>query len=124
MQESILAGMPTIAFPFAGDQSEASQICGCPVANELTEVVKLGFTIELEQVRSGVDGKTRWNGVTINSTEENVKAEMREAFARITGPEGEVMREKVKGVRAMYYRSWKEGKSLAMMEEFGRFAAK
>ena len=83
---------------------------------------KLKIAIELQQIRSGVDGKTRYNGVVINSTEENIKAEMREAFARITGPEGEEMRKRIQAIRAEYAKSWKEGKSLVAMEEFGRFA--
>ena len=78
--------------------------------------------IELQQIRSDVDGKTRWNGVTIHSTEENIKKEMREAFARITGKEGEEMRKRLVEVKKIYVDSYKTGKSHVAMEEFGLFA--
>ncbi len=86
-------------------------------------MTKLGIAIELEQVRTAVDGKTRWQGVKIESTGENVKKEMRDAFAKITGPVGKEMRKRLQEVRGMYVKSWKEGKSRAAMEDFGRFAA-
>ena len=60
--------------------------------------------------------------MTIHSTEENIKREMREAFARITGDEGDEMRKRLKEVKKIYVDSYKTGMSHVAMEKFGRFA--
>ena len=83
---------------------------------------KLKVSIELQQVRGAVDGKTRYNGVTIHSTEENIKAEMRDVFARIVGQEGREIRIRLAELRETYVRSHREGSHAAMVN-LGRFAS-
>ena len=83
---------------------------------------KLKVSFELQQIRTGVDGKTSYTGVEIDSTEENIKKEMKDAVTRILGKEGNEMRKRIKDVKALYTKSWKEGSSRAAMEDFGKFA--
>ncbi|RXK42387.1 hypothetical protein M231_00377 [Tremella mesenterica] len=106
-QESIMAGIPVVAFPQAADQNESAMLLG-----------KLGTCIELQQLRTA-NGLTRANGTTIISTHESMLKEMHETW-EVMQRDSDLMRQKAKEAREILVRSWKQGASRKNMEEFGR----
>ena len=87
--------------------------------------VENGVGIDLKQVKTFRAGKTKFNelydGTIIVGTEEAIKAEMAEVWQRIKGPEGERMREKMRGIRALLVKSWQEGRSRQAMEGLSQY---
>lgn len=87
--------------------------------------VKYGVGIELKQVKMFRGGNEKFNklydGTKIVGTEDAIKKEMAEVWARIKGPEGERMREKMRDMRALFEKSWREGKSRKEMEGLSQY---
>ncbi len=87
--------------------------------------MKYGVGIDLKQVKTFKGGNekfhTLYDGTGIIGTEDAIKKEMAEVWARIRGPEGEQMREKMKGIRAICEKSWREGNSRKTMEGMAKY---
>ncbi|WVQ95242.1 hypothetical protein IAU59_002337 [Kwoniella sp. CBS 9459] len=101
--EACLAELPLVTMPFAADQGEFSTL--------LTDIYKVG--IDLKQVKTFKDPSWTklYDGTTIVGTEEAIKAEMKNAWTAVLGPEGKEMRERMKGLKAILKKSWEEGRS-------------
>ncbi|WWD19334.1 hypothetical protein CI109_103793 [Kwoniella shandongensis] len=109
--EAIMTETPIVAMPFAADQGQ--------FAAELVHNLKVA--IELKQVKtfSKPVFKKLYDGTEIVGTEEAIKAEMKDAFKRIRGKEGEELRERMKGVKKIVKDSWESGRARKDMEALG-----
>jgi len=92
-------------------------------------VVEQGVAIDLKQIKSfktpDLQGDEKfsmlYDGTEVIGTEEAIKKEMTETWARVRGPEGEEMKGKMKALRAVYDTSWREGKSRETMEGIAKY---
>lgn len=85
VMESLSLGMPLICWPGGADQPL--------IANELTR--RHGVAWELYQVRRGFGvGRKTYHGVLVHGTEDAIKDEMRQVFAKMRGEEGADLRRK------------------------------
>jgi hypothetical protein len=71
--------------------------------------------VQLYQLSSGLDGRTLGNGVKVNSTDENMRRELAETWARMRGPDGMEFRRNTERVREDMRRSVQEGEAKANM---------
>ncbi|WVW85290.1 hypothetical protein I302_107328 [Kwoniella bestiolae CBS 10118] len=109
--EAMLAELPMVSMPFAADQGEFTSM--------LSEIYKVA--IDLKQVKTF--GNPMFNklydGTIIVGTEEAIKAELKQTWEVIRGPEGEAMRERMKALKATVKRSWEGGRSKTDMLALG-----
>lgn len=61
-------------------------------------MTKLGVGIQLYQFTTGQDGRTFANGVKIAGSEQAMRAEMDETWAKVRGKEGDTMRENLEAL--------------------------
>ncbi|WVR09336.1 hypothetical protein IAU60_006402 [Kwoniella sp. DSM 27419] len=109
--EAILSELPLVAMPFAADQGEFTAW--------LTEVYHVG--IDLKQVKTfkNPDWNKLYDGTTVVGTEEAIMAELKETWGRMRSQEGEDMRERMKGLKSVLTKSWKEGRARKDMLALG-----
>ncbi|WVQ72686.1 hypothetical protein IAR50_002246 [Cryptococcus sp. DSM 104548] len=109
--ETIIAQVPIVTMPFAGDQGE--------IASLLTEVLNVG--IDLKQTKTFTDPPFNklYDGTVIEGTEAAIKEEMRTVWARMRGKEGEKMRERMGGVRGTMRESIKDKRGKQDMIKLG-----
>ena len=85
----------------------------------VTAMQKIG--IELYQLSSGNDGRTLGNGIHVNSTPEAMQAELRGAWKKMRGEQGEEYRRNVVAVRELMRKSWEEGQTREAMLRFADY---
>ncbi|KAI0649583.1 UDP-Glycosyltransferase/glycogen phosphorylase [Trametes meyenii] len=97
--ECIVAQVPMILWPIDADQSAN--------AVYLTDNLRIGY--ELLEVRNGTGlGPIYRTGRTPSGTLEAVRDELRGVLARVSGEEGEAMRERVRALGGKLRRAWAE----------------
>lgn len=79
--------------------------------------------VQLYQFSSGLDGLSFGNGVLVEGTEEAMRAELEDVFAKMRGEEGRAYGQNMKQVREMMSKSRENGGTkeamLAMSKWFG-----
>ena len=89
----------------------------------LTSVVKHGCAVDIKQVKTFKPSHFQklYDGTEIVGTEEAIRAELKDIWARMRGDEGAQMRENVQKVRAMLKESWEGGEARQAMQSLARF---
>ncbi|WWC71262.1 uncharacterized protein I206_105215 [Kwoniella pini CBS 10737] len=109
--EAILAELPMVSMPFAADQGEFTSL--------LSEIYKV--SIDLKQVKTfrTPEFNKLYDGTIVVGTEEAIKAELKQTWDTLRGPEGEAMRERMKALKATIKKSWADGRSKKDMLALG-----
>lgn len=86
-------------------------------------VVKHGCSIDIKQVKTFKPAhfKKLYDGTEIVGTEEAIKAELKDIWARMRGEEGAQMRENVRKVKGMLKHSWEDGEARKAMQGLSKF---
>nr|XP_019006455.1 uncharacterized protein I203_00043 [Kwoniella mangroviensis CBS 8507]OCF69916.1 hypothetical protein I203_00043 [Kwoniella mangroviensis CBS 8507] len=109
--EAMLAELPMVCMPFAADQGEFTAM--------LSEIYRVA--IDLRQVKTFTKPEFNklYDGTIIAGTEEAIKAELKETWDKIRGPEGEAMRQRLKELKAVVKQGWESGRSKRDMVALG-----
>ncbi|WWC93271.1 hypothetical protein V866_000104 [Kwoniella sp. B9012] len=110
--EAMIAELPMVCMPLAADQGESPPCV-------ISEIYKVA--IDLKQVKTFTKPEFNklYDGTVIVGTEEAIKAELKETWNKIRGPEGEAMRQRMKELKATVKKSWGSGRSKKDMLALG-----
>ncbi|OCF57763.1 hypothetical protein L486_05228 [Kwoniella mangroviensis CBS 10435] len=109
--EAMLAELPMVCMPFAADQGEFTSM--------LSEIYKVAIDLKQVKTFSKPEFNKLYDGTTVVGTEEAIKAELKETWEKIRGPEGKAMRQRMKELKAVVKQSWESGRSKRDMVALG-----
>lgn len=78
----------------------------------------------MDQLATGLKGKTMANGVHVVGTDEAIAEELADVWKKMRGPEGDVYRENVVETREIMSSSWESGGSRQAMKDLARYFRK
>ncbi|WVQ79781.1 hypothetical protein IAT38_001881 [Cryptococcus sp. DSM 104549] len=110
--EAILAEVPVVTMPFTFDQGTFAYM--------LTEKYHCGIDLTQVKTFANPDFTQLYDGSVVSGTEAAIRAEMTDAWKRMTGNDGAEMRKNIKELRVLVERSRGTGQSRRDMEALGR----
>ena len=121
--------LPLVCFSFGSDHADFTANCICLKSHVLTSTQSQGSNTVSETTKSkskcskGSNDRFHklYDRTEIIVTEEAIKKEMAEVWATIRGPVGDRMREKIRGTRSLYKKSWRDGETRKVMEGLDQY---